>query len=132
MTLRRSAATLACLSAIAGSVVGGVAKADPSNDRTLTYEFTHCKSDATGADVPDFQGVKQLSQAAAVHLLDGRGNFLFMRAEDLEGNLLFEVPGFTGRNGLPTITCLNTSPLPGGLRHMSPDTSLRASSTQGR
>ena len=58
-------------------------------------------------------GVKQPSQAAAVHLLDGRGNFLFMRAEDLDGNLLFEVPGFTGRNGLPTITCINTSPLSG-------------------
>jgi hypothetical protein len=112
MTLRRSAATLACLSAIAGSVLGGVAKADPSNDRTLTYEFTGCR-DSNGAAVPNFQAVKQPGQAAAVHLLDGRGNFLFMRAEDLDGNLLFEVPGFTGRNGLPTITCINTSPLSG-------------------
>jgi hypothetical protein len=113
MTVRRSAGTLACLSVIAGSVLGGVAEADPSNDRTLTYEFTQCTFDATGAAVPDFKGVKQPSQAAAVHLLDGRGNFLFMRAEDLDGNLLFEVPGFTGRNGLPTITCINTSPLSG-------------------
>jgi hypothetical protein len=113
MTLRRPAATLACLSAIAGSVLGGDAKADPSNDSTLTYEFTQCKSDATDADVPDFKGVKQPSEAAAVHLLDGSGTFLFMRAEDLEGNLLFETPGFLGTNGLPTITCLNTSPLSG-------------------
>jgi hypothetical protein len=112
MTLSRSAATLACLSVIAGSVLGGVAKADPSNDTTLTYEFTQCVA-SNGAAVPNFQAVKQPSQGAALHLLDGSGNFVLMKAVDLDGNVLFEVPGFSGRNGLPTITCTNTSPLSG-------------------
>ena len=89
---------------------------------TLTYEFTRCE-DSDGAAVPDFQAVKQLSEAAALHLLDGSGNFVLMKAEvegdqtvngiDYEdGQILFATPGFD-TNGLPTITCTNTSPLSG-------------------
>lgn len=123
MTLRRSAATLACLSAIAGSVLGGSAQADPSNTGTVTYGFTACVASSGGA-VADFQAVKQFSQAAALHLLDGSGNFVAMKAV-VEGNqtvngivyengqVLFATAGFSGRNGLPTITCTNTSPVSG-------------------
>jgi hypothetical protein len=123
MRLKRSAATFACLTAIAGTVLGGVAKADPSNGKTLTYTFTQCVASGGGAR-PDFQAVKQLSQAAALHLLDGSGNFVAMKAVVLgdqtvdgtfyaDGTVLFETPGFSGKNGLPTITCTNTSPLSG-------------------
>ena len=123
MRLRRSAATFACLSALVGSVFGGLAKADPSNGNTLVYQFTQCVA-STGGSVPDFQAVKQLSQAAALHLLNGSANFVAMAAVVLgnqtvdgifyaDGTVLFETPGFPGRNGLPTITCTNTSPLTG-------------------
>jgi hypothetical protein len=123
MRLRRSAATFACLSAIAGTILGGVANADPSNDGTVTYDFTQCVA-STGGSVADFQAVKQLSEAAALHLLDGSGNFVAMEAVVLgdqtvngtfyaDGTVLFATPGFLGTNGLPTITCTNTSPTSG-------------------
>ena len=120
MRLRRSAAIFLCLSAAAGSVLGGVANAGPN---TLTYDFTQCVASA-GGSVPDFQAVKQLSQAAALHLPDGSGNFIVMEAVVLgdqtvngtfyaDDTVLFATPGFSGTNGLPTITCTNTSPLSG-------------------
>jgi hypothetical protein len=123
MRLRRSAATFVCVSAVVGGVLGGVANADPGNSRTLTYYFTQCVA-STGGSVPDFQAVKQLSQAAALHLLNGSGNFVAMNAVVLgdqtvngtfyaDGTVLFATPGFSGTNGLPTITCTNTSPLSG-------------------
>jgi hypothetical protein len=123
MRLRRSAATFACLSALAGSVLGGVAKADPSNSGTVTYDFTQCVA-SSGGSVPDFQAVKEFSQAAALHLLNGSGNFIAMKAVVLgdqtvngtfyvNGTVLFSTPGFSGPNGLPTITCTNTSPVSG-------------------
>jgi hypothetical protein len=129
MRLKRSAATFACLATITGSVLGGVANADPSNGNTLTYDFTECVA-STGGPVPDFQAVKQLSQAAALHLLDGSGNFVAMKAVVLgdqtvngtfyaDGSVLFETPGFSGTNGLPTITCTNTSPLSGILERVT-------------
>jgi hypothetical protein len=122
MTLRRSAATLACLSAIAGSVLGGSAQADPSNTGTVTYDFTDCVA-SSGGTVADFQAVKQFSQAAALHLLDGSGIFVAMKAVVdgdqtvngtfyADGTVLFATPGFD-TNGLPTITCTNTSPVSG-------------------
>jgi hypothetical protein len=30
-----------------------------------------------------------------------------------DGQILFATPGFSGTNGLPTITCTNTSPVSG-------------------
>jgi hypothetical protein len=122
MTLRRSAATLACLSVIAGSVLGGSAQADPSNPGTVTYDFTDCV-DSDGDAVLDFQAVKEFSEGAALHLLDGSGTFVAMKAVVdgdqtvngtfyADGTVLFATPGFD-RNGLPTITCTNTSPVSG-------------------
>lgn len=129
MRLKRCAATFACVAAVAASVLGGAANADPSNDNTLTYDFTQCVA-STGGSVPDFQAVKQLSQAAALHLLDGSGNFVTMKAVVLgdqtvngtfyaDGTVLFATPGFSGTNGLPTITCTNTSPLSGILARVT-------------
>ena len=122
MTLRRSMATFACLSVIAGSVLGGSAQADPSNTGTVTYDFTDCVA-STGGDVEDFQAVKQFGEGAALHLLDGSGNFVAMKAvvegnqtvngtDYVHGQVLFATPGFD-TNGLPTITCTNTSPVSG-------------------
>jgi hypothetical protein len=123
MRLKRSAATFACLSALAGSVLGGGANADPGNSGTVTYDFTQCVA-SSGGSVPDFQAVKEFGQAAALHLLNGSGNFIAMEAVVLgdqtvngtfyaDGTVLFSTPGFSGPNGLPTITCTNTSPVSG-------------------
>jgi hypothetical protein len=117
MRLTRCAALLTFVSALGvGSV--GIASAEPNNGRTVTYEFTDCTSG------PDFEAVKQLGQAAALHLASGPGNFVAMKSVVLgdqtvdgtfytDGTVLFETPGFSGRNGLPTITCTNTSPTSG-------------------
>jgi hypothetical protein len=103
------------VSAIAGTVLGGAANADPSNGGTLTYHFYDCGT------VQDFDAVKQPSQAAALHLLDGSGTFVAMKAVVLgdqtangtfyaNGTVLFATPGFSeGTNKLPTITCTNLS-----------------------
>lgn len=64
MRLTRCAALLTCVSTLGlGSV--GMASAEPDNCRTVTYEFTDCTSG------PDFEAVKQLGQAAALHLVSG-------------------------------------------------------------
>ncbi len=129
MSLRRCAAMFLCLAAITGSVLGGVANADPSNGKTLTYDFTQCVA-SSGGSVPGFQAVKELSQAAALQLVDGSGNFVAMAAVVLgdqtvngtfyaDGMVLFATPGFSGTNELPTITCTNTSPLSGILERVT-------------
>jgi hypothetical protein len=57
-----------------------------------------------------------------LHLVDGRGNFIAVKAVVdgtqtvngtlyVDGTVLFSTPGFSGPNGLPTITCTTTSPL---------------------
>ena len=114
MRLTRCAALLTFVSALGlGSV--GIANAEPDNGKTVTYEFTDCTSGS------DFEAVKQLGQAAALHLVNGPGNFVAMKSVVLgdqtvdgtfyaDGTVLFETPGFSGPNGLPTITCTNTSP----------------------
>ena len=117
MRFKRSAAALVCVSALAGSL-GSVATAEPNNDKTLTYAFTECTSGS------DFEAVKQPSEAAALHLVGGSGNFVAMKAVVLgdqtvngtfyaDGTVLFATPGFLGPNGLPTITCTSTSPVSG-------------------
>ena len=117
MRLTRCAALLTLVSAFGvGSV--GIANAEPDNGKTVTYEFSDCTSGS------DFEAVKQLGQAAALHLVGGRGNFVAMKSVVLgdqtvdgtfyaDGTVLFETPGFSGPNGLPTITCTNTSPTSG-------------------
>ena len=117
MRLKRSAAALVCVSALAGSL-GGVATAEPNNDKTLTYSFTDCTSGS------DFEAVKQPSEAAALHLVDGSGNVVAMKAVVegdqtvngtfyADGTVLFATPGFSGPNDLSTITCTSTSPVSG-------------------
>jgi hypothetical protein len=116
MRIRRCALVVACASALAGGLAG-VATADPDNVNTLTYSFTDCTSGS------DFQTVK-LSQAAGQHLVGTSGIFVTMKAVVLgdqtvngtfyaDGTVLFATPGFSGPNGLPTVTCTNTSPLSG-------------------
>ena len=110
-------ATSVLASAIVGTVVAGVANAAPDNGATLVYSFTNCDAHA------DFQAVKQPSGAASVHLLDGSGNFLFMRAVVLgdqgdlvDGTVLFDTRGITSGNAnVETVTCDLVSPLDGVL-----------------
>jgi hypothetical protein len=117
MRLKHSAAAFVCVSALAGSF-GGAATAEPNNDKTLTYVFTDCTSGS------DFEAVKQPSEAAALHLVGGSGNFVAMKAVVLgdqtvngtfyaDGTVLFATQGFSGPNDLPTITCTSTSPVSG-------------------
>jgi hypothetical protein len=125
MRLGRSAAAFACVSAIAGGVLGSAANAAPSNGKTLTYFFHDCGS------VQDFYAVKQPSEAAALHLLDGSGTFVAMKAVVLgdqtvggtfyaDGTVLFATPGFSeGKNNLPTITCTNLSATSGILARVT-------------
>jgi hypothetical protein len=88
----------------------------------VTYGFTDCV-DSDGDAVLDFQAVKEFSEGAALHLLDGSGTFVAMKAVVdgdqtvngtfyADGTILFATPGFD-TNGLPTITCTNTSPVSG-------------------
>ena len=103
--------------ALTAGLFGGVASAAPDNDATLVYSFTNCNGHA------DFQAVKQPSQAASVHLTDGTGNFLFMKAvvlgdqgDLLDGTVLFDTRGITsGAANVETVTCDLVSPLDGVL-----------------
>jgi hypothetical protein len=118
MRLRLAGVAFAGAMALAATVVG-VATADPSKGSDpLLYEFTAC------SDGSSFTAIKQRSEGAALFLTDGSGRiFIAMAAisdrdqEALdgtfieEGTVFFQTPGFTGQNGLPTITCTNFSPL---------------------
>lgn len=118
MRLRLAGVAFAGAVALAATVVG-VATADPSKGSDpLLYEFTDC------SDGSSFTAIKQRSEGAALFLTDGSGRiFIAMAAisdrdqEALdgtfieEGTVFFQTPGFTGQNGLPTITCTNFSPL---------------------
>jgi hypothetical protein len=79
------------------------ASAAPSTPRTLTYHLSACVGPAGTPTTLD--GVKQPSEAAALHLMDGGGNFIFMKAVDVAtGDVAFATPGFD-HNDLPTVTC---------------------------
>jgi hypothetical protein len=79
------------------------ASADPSTPSTLTYHLTNCVGPAGTPSTMD--GVKQPGQGAALHLTDGRGDFVFMKSVDAAtGAVLFATPGFD-HNRLPTVTC---------------------------
>jgi hypothetical protein len=117
MRLSRCAAIVTCVSGLAAGSTG-IANADPNNARTLTYAFSSCTSGT------NFDAIKQPSQAAALHLVEGSGVFVAMEAVVLgdqivdgtfyaDGTVLFATPGFSGPNGLPTVTCTNTSPTSG-------------------
>jgi hypothetical protein len=81
----------------------GTALADPSTPATLNYHFTECSGPA--GTPPTFDAVKQPGGAAALHLVDGRGIFVAVRATDVAtGTILFSTPGFE-HNGLPTVSC---------------------------
>lgn len=110
MTRFRSCVALLALVG-GGAASPAAASADPSTPRTLTYELTDCSGPA--GTPTSFDAVKQPSQGAALHLTEGRGVFIAVRAVDVEtGELLFATPGFE-RNGLATITCSLVNPRSG-------------------
>ena len=86
-----------------------VAWAAPSTPRTLTYELENCEGpDGTPASLT---GVKQPGEAAALHLRNVGGNYVFMEAfatADPE-NPFFTTPGFE-HNNLALVTCDLTQP----------------------
>jgi hypothetical protein len=103
---------LAVLALAAGAAqCPAAASADPSTPSTLTYEFTNCTGPA--GTPTQFDAVKQPGEAAALHLTDGGGVFVAMRAVDVEtGAVLFATPGFDV-NGLATVTCSVVNPRDG-------------------
>ena len=88
--------------ALGVSVAVGVARADPSSPKTLTYHLTSC----TGGGAPtSFDAVKEPSNAASLHLTSGTGTFVIQEAFDVTtGTLQFTTPGLT-HNNVATTTC---------------------------
>jgi hypothetical protein len=110
MTRFRSLIALFAL-VVGAAIFPSAASADPSGPRTLTYVFTDCEGPA--GTPAEFRAVKQPGEGAALHLTDGRGNFIAVRAVDVEtGEVLFTTRGFE-RNGLATITCSLVNPRSG-------------------
>jgi hypothetical protein len=103
---------LAVLTLAAGAALcPAMASADPSTPSTVTYEFTDCTGPA--GTPTQFDAVKQPGAAAALHLTDGGGVFIAVKAVDIEtGALLFATPGFE-KNGLTTVTCSAVNPTNG-------------------
>ena len=110
MTRFRSLIALLAL-VVGAAMFPPAASADPSTPRTLTYEFTDCEGPA--GTPTSFDAVKQPGEGAALHLTDGGGVFIAVRAVDVEtGEVLFTTRGFE-RNGLATITCSLVNPRSG-------------------
>jgi hypothetical protein len=110
--LARFVGAAALLGAMLLALAGPVA-ADPSTPDTLTFHFTDCTGPAGTPGV--FDAVKQPGNAAALHIVDGRGTFVAVEATDVEtGTVLFSVPGFA-HNGLPTVACRLVHPVSGDL-----------------
>ena len=105
MTSFRPLVGLLACGVITALSLAGAAAAAPSGPKTLTYHFTNCDGPRA-----EYVGVKQ-AEAAAVHLSDGSGNFVFMEAVDVTtGAVLFSTPGFV-HNGLTTAVCDFTHPV---------------------
>ena len=93
---------------VGAAMFPAAASADSSTPMTLTYVFTDCEGPA--GTPAEFRAVKQPGEGAALHLTDGSGNFIAVRAVDVEtGTVLFTTRGFE-RNGLPTVTCTLVNP----------------------
>jgi hypothetical protein len=108
----RASRTIALLVLLVGAAISEAsAWADPATPRTLTFDFTECTGPA--GTPTELEAVKQPGGAAALHLTDGTGVFIAVRAVDAEtGAELFSTPGFT-ENPLSTITCSLTNPTTG-------------------
>ena len=106
MFYRRFLAVALTLAGVCGAHAPG-AWAAPSTPETLRYELTGCSGPA--GTPTSLVGLKQPSEAAALHLTTG-GHFIFMEAVDATtGQVLFSTPGF-GNNSLSLVTCDLTHP----------------------
>ena len=73
----RFVAGAVAVAGVCGALAPGAWTA-PSTPRTLTYELENCRGpDGTPASLT---GVKQPGEAAALHLTNGGGNYIFMEA----------------------------------------------------
>jgi hypothetical protein len=116
--LRRLAAALACVSAIAAATVA-VAHADPSNFGTTTWTFTNCTGPA--GTPTTFDAVRQeftlptgSIQGTATLFLLTSGTELFnpFMVTNLDTGASGTNPGFD-HNNLLLVTCNTTSPVTG-------------------
>ena len=113
MTSVRSLMVATAGVAVAGVVGAGAVWAAPSTPTTLTYHLTNCTGSRSTLD-----GVKQPGEAAALHLTDDSGNFVFMEASDaVTGEVFFSTRGFA-HNGIPTVDCDLTHPVSGEKLHV--------------
>ena len=102
MVQRRFLAVALTLAAVSAANAPGAVGA-PSRPETLRYELTGCSGPA--GTPTSLTGLKQPGEAAALHLTNGRGNFIFMEAVDATtGEVFFSTPGF-GKNSLSLVTC---------------------------
>src|SRR5688500_3437824 len=105
----RGPQTIALLVLLLGAAVWEAAAwAEPATPSALTFEFTECTGPA--GTPTQLEAGKQPGGAAALHLTDGTGVFIAVRAVDAEtGSELFSTPGFT-KNAVSTVTCSLTNP----------------------
>jgi hypothetical protein len=99
---------LVCVAALA-AISLGVAQANPSNSKTLSYHFSDCSGPA--GTPTSFDATKQ-GLGASFHLTSGGRDFVVVSVTDTTGTTLLNTPGFL-KNRLPTVTCESTSPVSG-------------------
>lgn len=104
----RFVAVAVAVAGVCGALAPGAWTA-PSTPRTLTYVLENCTGPA--GTPTTLTGVKQPSEAAALHLRNGGGNYIFMEAFPTADpdHPFFRTPGFD-RNNLALVTCNLTQP----------------------
>jgi len=86
----------------------GAAYADPDNDGSVTITLFDCSGPA--GTPSSFDVAKIPTQGAALHLVNGTGNFVVKSAFDVTtGSLRFATPGME-RNDHELITCSFIAP----------------------
>jgi hypothetical protein len=97
---------------VCGALAPGAWAAPPPPSTPLIYELKNCEGPAGTPE--SLTGVKQPGEAAALHLTNGGGNFIFMEAfpTDEPENPFFTTPGFD-HNNLALVTCNLVEPATG-------------------
>jgi hypothetical protein len=107
----RCVAVAVAVAGVCGALAPGAWTA-PSTPRTLIYELTGCEL-PDGTPIGSLTGVKQPSEAAALHLRSG-DRFIFMWAapEATPNDPLFETRGFD-HNDIALVQCHLVQPVTG-------------------
>src|SRR5262245_30994983 len=103
----RSSLVLALI-AVSTMAAAGAAHADPANDGSVTITLFDCTGPA--GTPSSFDTAKIPTQGAALHVVNGTGNFVVKSAFDVTtGSLRFTTPGMD-RNDHTLVTCSFIAP----------------------